>query len=162
MHLGRSLCHNPADRYKFRTAPLRIWQYHQDSSTPAPSPKIEDAIRHHLNVYESARNYNPVAAGLPTDLTLLTGPIEPVLARLDPILRTPIDLNDQEFKDLVRFIKDGLQIPASSLKTCVSSLPHKSPVAWSLSSSRPAPTCAILTPTTATTTTIRTKVSRGH
>jgi len=118
--------------------------------------KIEDAIRHHLNVYESARNYNPVAAGLPTDLTLLTGPIEPVLARLDPILRTPIDLNDQEFKDLVRFIKDGLQIPASSLKTCVSSLPHKSPVAWSLSSSRPAPTCAILTPTTATTNTIRT------
>ena len=36
------------------------------------------------------------------------GPIEPVLARIDPILATPIELSDEEFQQLVDFVRNGL------------------------------------------------------
>ena len=36
------------------------------------------------------------------------GPIEPVLARVDPILAAPINLTDEEFSELVDFVRNGL------------------------------------------------------
>ena len=36
------------------------------------------------------------------------GPIEPVLERVDPILITPIRLTDDEFRELVDFVRNGL------------------------------------------------------
>jgi hypothetical protein len=69
---------------------------------------LEDAIRHHLDAYESARHYNPTAAGVAADLTHRLGPIEPVLSRLDRTLRNPIELNGTGFADLVAFVRDGL------------------------------------------------------
>jgi cytochrome c peroxidase len=100
-----------ADRYKFRTAPLRNVAvqpafFHNGSFT-----KLEDAIRHHLNVFASARNYDPVKAGIDRDLTLRQGPIEPVLATVDPILAHPIQLTPREFYDLLAFVRDGLLDP---------------------------------------------------
>jgi hypothetical protein len=41
-------------------------------------------------------------------LTYRLGPIEPVLARVHPLLRTPIDLRPEEFQNLVAFVRDGL------------------------------------------------------
>jgi cytochrome c peroxidase len=97
-----------ADRYKFRTAPLRNLAvapafFHNGAFT-----RLEDAVRHHLDVYDSAQGYDPRAAGVDRDLRMRLGPIEPVLARLDPLLRTPVNLNRQEFKDLVTFVEEGL------------------------------------------------------
>jgi cytochrome c peroxidase len=99
---------NEADRYRFRTAPLRNLAvapafFHNGAFT-----RLEDAIRHHLDVYKSAHTYDPVKAGLPADLTHRLGPIEPVLKRLDPLLKNPIHLTDGEFSDLVSFVRDGL------------------------------------------------------
>jgi cytochrome c peroxidase len=56
----------------------------------------------------SVRDYDPISAGVDNDLTLPIGPMAPVLAKLDPLLRTPIDLSPQEFHDLVDFVRDGL------------------------------------------------------
>jgi len=39
---------------------------------------------------------------------LLRGPIEPVLARIDPLLATPLSLTDDEFRWLVDFVRAGL------------------------------------------------------
>jgi cytochrome c peroxidase len=98
-----------ADRYKFRTAPLRNVAvqpafFHNGSFT-----RLEDAIRHHLNVFESARHYNAVKAGVDGDLRQRLGPIEPVLATVDPILAHPIALTESEFHDLLVFVRDGLR-----------------------------------------------------
>jgi hypothetical protein len=41
-------------------------------------------------------------------LTYRTGPIEPVLRRIDPLLAQPIRLTQDEFHDLVAFVRDGL------------------------------------------------------
>ena len=70
---------------------------------------LEDAIRHHLDPYTSARQYTP--RDLPPDLQGPLGPIEPVLARLDSLLQTPLQLTDAEFSQLVDFVRHGLLDP---------------------------------------------------
>ncbi len=99
---------NEADRYKFRTAPLRNLALSPGFFHNGAFTRIEDAIRHHLNVFKSTHTYDPVEAGLPADLTHSVGPSQPVLKRLDPLLKNPIHLSDTEFNDLVSFVRDGL------------------------------------------------------
>jgi len=96
------------DRYAFRTAPLRNIAlqptfFHNGSFT-----NLEDAIRHHLNVTLSANNYDPTAAGVDADLRGPMGPRDVVLARVDPLLLSPIILSDEEFSSLVAFVRNGL------------------------------------------------------
>ena len=97
---------NPADRYKFRTSPIRNVALQPAFFHNGAFTRLEDAIRHHLDVFASARNYNP--SGVAQDLRAPMGPIEPVLARVDPILATPIRLTDDEFLQLVDFVRYGL------------------------------------------------------
>jgi cytochrome c peroxidase len=99
---------NPADRYKFRTSPIRNVALQPAFFHNGAFTRLEDAIRHHLDVFASARGYSPVSAGVDPDLTYLLGPIEPVLDRIDPLLATPIDLTAREFNALVAFVRYGL------------------------------------------------------
>jgi cytochrome c peroxidase len=99
---------DPADRYRFRTAPLRNLARAPAFFHNGAFARLEDAIRHHLDVAVSARGYDPGKAGVPDDLRYRIGPIEPVLERLDPRLQGPIRLSPQEFADLVKFVRDGL------------------------------------------------------
>jgi len=70
--------------------------------------RLEDAVRHHLDVFTSARSYDPVHAGVANDLAVSRGPIEPVLTRIDPLLASPILLTDEEFDQLLDFVREGL------------------------------------------------------
>ena len=97
-----------ADRYKFRTSPIRNVALQPAFFHNGAFTRLEDAIRHHLDVFNSARNYSPEAAGVAADLRAPMGPIEPVLERVDPILRIPIHLSDDEFEQLVDFVRNGL------------------------------------------------------
>src|SRR5215469_7886301 len=90
----------PADRYLFRTAPLRNLAVSPGFFHNGAFVRLEDAIRHHLDVRKSNLNYDPTKAGVPADLRTV-GPSAPVLARLYPILRTPINLVEGEFNQLV-------------------------------------------------------------
>lgn len=101
---------NPVDRYRFRTPPLRNVAvqpafFHNGSFT-----RLGDAIRHHLDVVRSAREYDPAAAGVAGDLAHL-GPIEPVLARVDARLAIPRRLRGQELANLIAFVRTGLLDP---------------------------------------------------
>jgi cytochrome c peroxidase len=80
---------NANDRYKFRTSPIRNVALQPAFFHNGAFTRLEDAVRHHLDVFTSTQNYSPGAAGLDADLTALMGPIAPVLARIDPILATP-------------------------------------------------------------------------
>jgi cytochrome c peroxidase len=99
---------DPIDRYKFRTSPIRNVSLQPAFFHNGAFTRLEDAVRHHLDVFASAHNYSPAAAGVAPDLTGPMGPIEPVLARVDPILATPIQLTDEEFTQLVDFVRNGL------------------------------------------------------
>jgi cytochrome c peroxidase len=99
---------NPADRYKFRSAPLRNVAlapafFHNGALT-----RLDDAIRYHLRASEAAWSYDANVAGVDLDLRYRLGPIRPVLDRLDARLRQPIDLTPAEISDLVKFVGDSL------------------------------------------------------
>jgi len=99
---------HPADRYKFRTSPLRNVAMQPAFFHNGAFTRLEDAIRHHLNVLESASDYDPIAAGIDKDLTYRVGPIEPVLQRLDPRLASPLFLRGDDLANLVAFVRTGL------------------------------------------------------
>jgi cytochrome c peroxidase len=99
---------DPSDRYKFRTSPIRNVALQPTFMHNGAFTRLEDAIRHHLDVFRSARNYNPTAAGVAPDLRGPLGPIEPVLAHIDPLVAHPTRLTNDEFNWLVDFVRNGL------------------------------------------------------
>jgi cytochrome c peroxidase len=100
---------NPADRYAFRTSPLRNVALQVSFMHNGAFIRLEDAIRYHLDAIASARSYS--SRDLAPDLQGPLGP--PVLQRLDPLLRIPIVLSDAEFADLVDFVRNGLLDPGA-------------------------------------------------
>ena len=111
---------NPDDRYKFRTSPIRNVALQPTFFHNGAFTRLEDAVRHHLDVFASARNYDPVVAGVDSDLTAPMGPIEPVLARLDPILATPIELTDESSVSFSISCGMGCWINEPGRPTCAS------------------------------------------
>jgi len=99
---------NDADRYRFRTSPLRNAALQPAFFHNGAFTRLEDAIRHHLNVFESALSYDAAAAGVDRDLRTRLGPVEPVLDRIDPRLAGTMFLRADEFADLVAFVRTGL------------------------------------------------------
>jgi cytochrome c peroxidase len=102
---------DPNDRYKFRTPPLRNIAVQPSFMHNGAFTSLEDAIRHHLDVTDSALSYTPASQQLAVDLSGPTGPAEPVLLRVDPILATPITLTGEQFDQLIAFVRDGLLDP---------------------------------------------------
>jgi cytochrome c peroxidase len=102
---------DPNDRYKFRTSPLRNVALQPTFFHNGAFTRLEDAIRHHLDVVASVNSYNPTSAGVALDLRGPLGPVAPVLSRLDPLLANPIHLTDEEFRQLVDFVTNGLLDP---------------------------------------------------
>jgi len=105
---------DPADRYKFRTSPLRNVALQPTFMHNGAFTHLDDAIRHHLNVMDSALSYSPADQNLPSDLSGPPGPMKPVLARLDPALSTPIVLTESQFEQLLAFVRDGLLDPRAA------------------------------------------------
>jgi cytochrome c peroxidase len=114
-----------SDRYGFRTSPLRNVALQPTFMHNGAFVRLEDAIRHHLDVYASARSYSP--RELAPDLRGPTGPIEPVLRRLDPLLRTPFRLSDAEVSNLVDFVRNGLLDPSARPERLRRLVPEKLP-----------------------------------
>lgn len=99
-----------SDRYKFRSSPLRNVAVQPAFFHNGAFTRLEDAIRHHLDVEQSVRKYKAVDAGLGADLTVRRGPDVP-MELLDPLVREPTRLSPQEFADLLAFVRDGLLDP---------------------------------------------------
>jgi cytochrome c peroxidase len=95
------------DRYKFRTAPLRNLArapayFHDGAFTD-----LGDAIQHHLSVLYSTSHYDPEDAGL-DPAVYQEGPVHSMLDDVDALVATPLILTDQEFYNLVAFVRDAL------------------------------------------------------
>ena len=116
-----------SDRYKFRTSPIRNVAVQPTFMHNGAFTRLEDAVRHHLNVFDSALNYTPVSQNLAADLSGPTGPVKPVLALVDPILSTPINLTDDEFRQLVAFVRNGLLDPRAKQENLRKLVPRSVP-----------------------------------
>ncbi|HEX6309060.1 MAG TPA: cytochrome c peroxidase [Longimicrobiales bacterium] len=102
---------DPADRYAFRTSPLRNVALQAAFMHNGAFVRLEDAIRYHMDARAGAASYT--TTHLPPDLRGATGPMQPVLDRLDPLLREPVRLSETEFDALVDFVRTGLLDPAA-------------------------------------------------
>ncbi len=102
---------DPADRYKFRTSPLRNLALQPAFFHNGAYTRLEDALRHHLDPQTTARALRSVRGGLALDLAVRSCPIDDVLERLDPLLQVPVHLSDEEFSDLLAFLREGLLDP---------------------------------------------------
>jgi cytochrome c peroxidase len=116
---------NSADRYAFRTSPLRNVALQPAFMHNGAFVRLEDAIRYHLDAVSGTATYN--TARLPADLRGPTGPAQPVLERLDPLLRTPVRLTEDETRWLVDFVRDGLLDPAARPQHLRRLMPEKLP-----------------------------------
>jgi cytochrome c peroxidase len=97
---------NPADRYAFRTSPLRNIALQPAFMHNGAFVRLEDAIRYHLDAIGQAPDFT--TERLPADLQGPIGPMAPVLTRLDTLLQTPVELTAEEFDALVDFVRNGL------------------------------------------------------
>ncbi len=98
---------DPSLRYMFRTAPLRNLAVAPAFFHNGAFGSIRAAIEHHLDVVNSALDYDPDDNGLPPDLSV--GPIEPVLAAgIEPLLAQPIPLTQKEITELTAFVTEAL------------------------------------------------------
>jgi cytochrome c peroxidase len=116
---------NPADRYAFRTSPLRNVALQPAFMHNGAFVRLEDAIRYHLDAAGAAATFN--TSQLAPDLRGPTGPVQPVLDRLDPRLRTPVNLSGEEFDSLVDFVRNGLLDPSARSRHLRRLIPEKLP-----------------------------------
>jgi cytochrome c peroxidase len=116
---------NSADRYMFRSSPLRNAALQPAFMHNGAFVKLEDAIRYHLDAIGGSATYTN--AQLPPDLRGPIGPLQPVLDRLDPTLRHPVVLTDDEFSSLVEFVRDGLLDPDARPQRLTRLIPERLP-----------------------------------
>jgi cytochrome c peroxidase len=114
-----------SDRYGFRTSPLRNVGLQLFFMHNGAFARLEDAVRFHLDAVRGAESYN--TSRLPADLRGPLGPSAPVLDRLDPLLRTPVVLTNDEFEALVEFLRDGLLDPEARASRLRRLIPEKLP-----------------------------------
>jgi cytochrome c peroxidase len=116
---------NPGDRYAFRTSPLRNVALQPAFMHNGAFVRLEDAIRYHLNAVGGAGAFS--TARLPADLQGPTGPMQPVLDRLDPLLRQPVELSEAELEALIDFVGNGLLDPDARPERLRRMIPEKLP-----------------------------------
>ncbi|MEW5916623.1 MAG: cytochrome c peroxidase [Gemmatimonadota bacterium] len=116
---------NAADRYAFRTSPLRNVALQPAFMHNGAFVRLEDAIRYHIDALSQAALYRPDL--LPPDLRVRSGPLAPVLDRLDWRLRKPVRLSDAEFEALLDFVRNGLLDPGARPQRLRRLLPEKLP-----------------------------------
>jgi cytochrome c peroxidase len=116
-----------ADRYKFRTSPLRNIALQRTFCHNGSFTRLEDAVRHHLNVPLSLAAYDPAVAGVAPDLKLSKAPTAHLLKDLDPLVAEPLDLSDGEFDDLVEFVRTGLLDPRATPERLLQLVPRELP-----------------------------------
>ena len=117
---------DPADRYKFRTSPLRNIALQPTFFHNGAFTTLDDAIRHYNDPAASDRAYVAAAKGVAPDLTTRLGPIEPVLEHLSPLLG-PMRLPAAELADLVTFVRDGLLDSRASAESFLLLVPDELP-----------------------------------
>jgi cytochrome c peroxidase len=116
---------NAGDRYAFRTSPLRNVALQPAFMHDGAFTALDQAMRYHLDAINGAAGYTP--DHLPADLRGPVGPLQPVLARLDPRLRTPVSLSDAEFAWLLDFVGVALLDPGARPESLRRLIPERLP-----------------------------------
>ena len=118
---------SPADRYAFRTSPLRNVSVQPTFFHNGAFTRLEDALRFHLDPAAGLAAYDPAQAGLDADLQGPLGPTQPLLDRLDPLMQAPPALSEEEFRQLLAFVSNGLLDPKARPENLRKLIPARLP-----------------------------------
>ena len=116
-----------ADRYAFRTSPLRNVSLQPTFFHNGAFTSLEDALRFHLDPAAGLAAYDPAQAGLDLDLQGPQGPTQDLLNRLDPLMQSPPALGDEEFRQLLAFLNNGLLDPKARPENLRKLIPARVP-----------------------------------
>ena len=116
---------NAVDRYAFRTSPLRNVALQPAFMHNGAFTRLGEVIRYHLDAARGAQSFR--TDRLPADLRGPIGPMSPVLDRLDPLLRSPVPLTEDEIESLIAFVRDGLLDPAAHPQRLRRLIPERLP-----------------------------------
>jgi cytochrome c peroxidase len=98
------------DRYKFRTTPLRNAAYQPTFMHNGAFVCMEEAIRHHVRMYESLEQYN--TSRLEPAMRGPLGPTAPMVERAHKLSKEPREiLSDDEIASLADFVRNALADP---------------------------------------------------
>ena len=100
---------NPADRYEFRTSPLRNAVYQPSFMHDGAYRCLDEAIRHHMRIDQALAGFS--TAGLDPSLQGPRGPQEPINARLHDLVSRPPALTDDELGSITSFVGGALADP---------------------------------------------------
>jgi cytochrome c peroxidase len=124
---AEQISRDSADRYHFRTSPLRNIALAPTFFHNGCFTRLEDAVRHHLDVALSLAAYDTGLAGVDRDLAISSAPIADQLSDIDPLVAEPLELSDREFADLVHFVRTGLLDPRATPKRLLKLVPRELP-----------------------------------
>jgi cytochrome c peroxidase len=109
-----SVTFDARERYAFRTPSLRNVALTAPYFHSGAYATLDDAIRHHADMWEAAANYDPSANGIPPDLYSSLQPFDPQahVRTAAPELAHGLPLSNEDVADLVAFL-DSLTDPAA-------------------------------------------------
>jgi cytochrome c peroxidase len=118
---------NIADRYKFRSSPLRNAKLQSSFFHNGSFKDLKKAIKYHLDPTKNIRTYSPNNNGVPVDLKYKASDMPNVMATIDPVLRNGIRLSENEINDLYIFVRDGLYDDKASPDKMNALIPRRVP-----------------------------------
>jgi len=118
---------NIADRYKFRSSPLRNAILQSSYFHNGSFKDLKKAIKYHLDPKKNISTYSPNNNGVPADLKYRVSDMPDVMATIDPALRNGIRLSEKEIDDLYNFVRDGLYDDNASPEKMRKLIPKKVP-----------------------------------
>ena len=124
---GEQVSGDASHRYTFRTSPLRNILLQPTFFHNGCFTRLEDAVRHHLDVVASTRAYDPERAGVASDLRLSSAPLRNALKDLDPLVSRRLRLDHDEVADLVQFVATGLLDPRATPDRLLDLVPDELP-----------------------------------
>jgi len=113
------------DRYKFRTSPLRNVVFQPSYMHNGAYLCLEDAVRHHLQVFEYNERYRPDA--LPSGLQGPIGPDGAVLNNLHRLIAKPNPLTEEEVQHVLAFLRVSLTDPGAAPDSLMHLVPASVP-----------------------------------
>ena len=116
---------DPADRYKFRSSPLRNIALQPSFFHNGSFVELKGAIRYHVDPRRGFRHYT--THRLAPDLQNPLGPMEDLLSRLDPLLASIPNLSGREIDELTAFVDKGLLDPNATPQKLMKLIPRRSP-----------------------------------
>ncbi len=106
---------NPADRFTFRTPPLRNVTLTGPWMHNGAYTSLEEAVRHHLNAVEWCEQYDyqQLPADIRSDLVVKSDAMTEMMERIAPAVAEPVALSDGEIAQLMAFL-EALTDPAAA------------------------------------------------